>query len=371
MRTATAASASNRPKIRPSASLMAPSIRSSGTTSRASWSAVLAGRRRASAGAPGAKRTAKTSAPGDAEAVVASLQPTSIASPLRPGIDRSTIPAIRQVELPAVGGRDARRIVADRQAERSARLAGMIVAPPASSAASAASRSPATNVSRPSAAMSAPTTAAASVRVPSKATSKVAIGLTRATPGTSPRQVGSATPSSSAIGRIEVTTRSPGTTSAIQPAAAARACWPTPPSATIIASPMVRPPRVSAVRLRSRTTELRASRSSKRSMSGERRPGDPGDGRQHERDEQGGDEQDRVDDERLDDAGRGRAARQDDDADERDGHEHAASQRSRAERAAGRSSRARERLDRLDAAGATGRLEGGGEGHADARRGAR
>ena len=34
MRTATAASASNRPKIRPSASLMAPSIRSSGTTSR-------------------------------------------------------------------------------------------------------------------------------------------------------------------------------------------------------------------------------------------------------------------------------------------------------------------------------------------------
>ena len=75
------------------------------------------------------------------------------------------------------------------------------------------------------------------------------------------------TPSSGATGRIDVRTSSPGTTSAIQPAAAARAFWPTPPRATIIASPMVRPPSVSVVRLGSRLTALRASRSSTRSSS--------------------------------------------------------------------------------------------------------
>ncbi len=147
---------------------------------------------------------------------------------------------------------------------RSASAAGRIVLPPASMAASAAARSPATNASRPSAAMSAPTTAAASVRVPSRATSNVAIGLTRARFGTA-AVISPTTPSSGATGRIDVRTSSPGTTSAIQPAAAARAFWPTPPRATIIASPMVRPPSVSVVRLGSRLTALRASRSSTRS----------------------------------------------------------------------------------------------------------
>ena len=137
--------------------------------------------------------------------------------------------------------------------------------------ASAAFRSPAMKWSRPSSARSEPTTAAASVRTPSRATSKVAIGLTRSTPGTSPVRSAS-TPSSAEIGRIEVTTSSPGMTSAIQPAAAARACCPTPPSATIIARPMVSPPTVSAVRLRSRTTEPRASRSSRRRRTANGRP---------------------------------------------------------------------------------------------------
>ena len=74
-------------------------------------------------------------------------------------------------------------------------------------------------------------------------------------------------PSSSARGKIEVRTRSPGTTSAIHAPAAARACCPTPPSATIIARPMVSAPTVSAARDRSRRTDARASRSSRRASS--------------------------------------------------------------------------------------------------------
>ena len=59
---------------------------------------------------------------------------------------------------------------------RSARDRGRITAPPASSAPSAASRSPAVNASRPSAAKSAPRIATASRRVPANARSNEAIG---------------------------------------------------------------------------------------------------------------------------------------------------------------------------------------------------
>ena len=70
--------------------------------------------------------------------------------------------------------------------------------------------------------------------------------------------------SSRAIGRIEVRSSSPGITSSSHALAAARE-WPaTPPIATIIARPAVIAPTVSAVRLRSRASAARASRSSSR-----------------------------------------------------------------------------------------------------------
>ena len=60
---------------------------------------------------------------------------------------------------------------------------------------------------------------------------------------------------------------SPGTTSVSQAVAARRSLWPTAASATIIASPIVSEPTVSAVRLGSRMSAPRASRSSARSTS--------------------------------------------------------------------------------------------------------
>ena len=187
MRTATSASASNRPKIRPSASLMAPWIRSRVTTS----SGEFAGRRsRARRGPrpahPGAKRTAKTSAPATPRRPVASFQPTSIASPVRPGIVRSTIPATREVEASAVGRRRRPGSTADREAEsrgqrrRDDRRRRRRRARPAPSS----GRRPRTAGGRRRPGR-APTTAAASVRTPASARSKVAIGLTRAIPATS------------------------------------------------------------------------------------------------------------------------------------------------------------------------------------------
>ena len=150
--------------------------------------------------------------------------------------------------------------------------------------------------------------------------SKVAIGLTRAIARNGAAR-SSATPSSAAIGRIEVTTRSPGTTSAIQPAAAARACW---PHAT--ERDDHRQPDGQAAERQRRPAPVADDRAAGEALlepedGRERRPGDAGDGRQDERDQQRGDEQDRVDDEGLDDTGAAGAARQDDDADERDGHE--------------------------------------------------
>jgi hypothetical protein len=174
-----------------SASSMAPSIRSSGTTSSASWEAAVRSASRAESGVPGANRSANTSAPATPRLVVASSQPTSIDSPVRPGIDRSTMPTTcrsrrravdrrhrqdlvdGQAEAGGQPGRDDRRTAGVERGER--RIAVAV-----------------DEASRPSAAMSAPTTAAASVRTPSRATSKVAIGLTRATPGRAGQVLGDA-----------------------------------------------------------------------------------------------------------------------------------------------------------------------------------
>ena len=68
------------------------------------------------AGASGAKRSAKTSAPATPRLVVASLQPMSIASPVLPGIDRSTIPDDLELEATAVGGGHGHGLT-DRHAE--------------------------------------------------------------------------------------------------------------------------------------------------------------------------------------------------------------------------------------------------------------
>ena len=100
------------------------------------------------------------------------------------------------------------------------------------------------------------------------ASAKVPIGLTDATPGV----ISTSSSSSRPRGKIEVSTSSPGTTSAIQALAASRAFCPTPPRATIIASPIVSAPTVSAARLRSRNSDARASRSSNRTNSAN---GDP------------------------------------------------------------------------------------------------
>ena len=100
----------------------------------------------------------------------------------------------------------------------------------------------------------------------------------------------------------------------------------------------------------------------------ERRAGDAGQGRQHERDAQGGDQQHGVHGERPDErrlAADRRPDEQADDADDgEDGDEPAQAG------AAGRRQvePGLERLDRRDPTGAAGRLEGRGEGHREADR---
>ena len=115
-------------------------------------------------------------------------------------------------------------------------------------------------------------------------------------------------PSSAPTGRIEVSSRSPGTTSTIHAPAAARACWPTPPSATIMPSPIVSAPSVSAVRLGSRMTEL-VPAAPPTATPGERQPAEPREAGSSERDQQGPAEDDRVHDQRLDGARRAGGAR--------------------------------------------------------------
>ena len=130
---------------------------------------------------------------------------------------------------------------------RAARASGTIVAPPRSRAASAASRSPATNRRRPSAARSAPETAAPSVRFAPTAMSNVRSG----SPGRRPVTAASARRRlrRARSGGSTSATTSPGMTSAIQAPAAARAFWPTAPSATTVARPTASGPMVRVVRL--------------------------------------------------------------------------------------------------------------------------
>ena len=237
---------------------------------------------------------------------MASFQPTSIASPVA-ARDRSLDDADdAQVEAAAVDRSGPSRTSPTREAEplgqrgRDDRRAARRRARRAPHPVAGDERS------RPSAARSAPTTAAASVRV--ALDGDVERG-DRADPGDARDGAGQVLGDALVGGdRADRGQRraSPGTTSAIQAAAAARACWPTPPSATIIASPMVRPPRVSVVRLRSRTTELRASRSSNRKTAANGAPATRAMAGRTNGMQQRGDEQDRVDDERLDDAARRR-----------------------------------------------------------------
>ena len=105
----------------------------------------------------------------------------------------------------------------------------------------------------------------------------------------------------------------------------------------------------------------------------ERHAGDPGDGRQDERDEQRRDEQDarRRRGPAIDPGVTG-GPRQDEHADERRRRANTTtSQRRRRGPGAGRVEPRLERLDRRDPAGAPGRLEGGRQGHRDADQRAR
>ena len=131
--------------------------------------------------APGQVADDKASAPSTEKRPMASGQPTSVASP-RVARERALDePGDRELDRPA-GGRHDDRIARPRRPSGAPASRGRITEPPASSAASAAVRSPARNVSRPSASKSAPRIATASRRVPSKARSNDAIGVARATP---------------------------------------------------------------------------------------------------------------------------------------------------------------------------------------------
>ena len=226
---------------------------------------------------------------------MASSQPTRTASPSRAG------------ERPLGDGRRPRsgsRAAVDRRhrerrrrrrarADRRAR-AGRSRSRPHRAPSSAAARSPATIESRPSAARSAPTIAAPSVATPSIAMSNVAMGLTRSTPEHG-RQVVRDALRPRPIGRIEVTTTSPGTTSSTQALAAARACWPTLPRATTRARPTVSAPIVRVARPRSRTRRRPGEPLLEPEREAERQPAEPGERRDQERDEQRRHEQDRID----------------------------------------------------------------------------
>ena len=66
------------------------------------------------------------------------------------------------------------------------------------------------------------------------------------------------------IGRIEVSSSDPGIVSDSQPCPMRRTFWAAVPRATTMARPITSAPAVSAVRLGSRASELRASRTSVR-----------------------------------------------------------------------------------------------------------
>ena len=214
-----------------------------------------------------------------------------MASPLVPGIERSTIAATCSSSA-SVAVRWGCASSGRRPARASARAVGRIAASPASSAVRAA-RDRRDEGRRPSARKSAPTIAAASTRRPRKARSNEAIGVTPATPGTAVSV--STTGSSGPIGRIELTISSPGMTSSSQANADARAACADQPSATTIASPMASEPSVSVVRLRSRASEPRASRSSRRRNRVTGTPSSRAIGRRTNGETRVASEQDRVD----------------------------------------------------------------------------
>ena len=197
---------------------------------------------------------------------------------------------------------------------------------------------PPTNRSRPSAARSAPTTAAASVRTPSSAMSKVAIGLIRATPGTA-AMISASTPSSARDrpdrGEDQLARDDVG-----DPAGGRR---PGMLADTAERDDHRQPDGQGAQRQR-RSARGRARRSSREPLleaqdERERDPGQAGDGRQHDRDEQRGR---RAGPRRPQAPGRRRLRHGAQRADRRTRSptKTAASQRSRARRAEGRSRRA-------------------------------
>ena len=112
-------------------------------------------------------------------------------------------------------------------------------------------------------------------RTPSKARSNVAIGLTRATPGSAPSVRRSALVEADA-GGSRWHERRPGPPRRARRRRRRAACWPTPPSATIIARPTVSAPTVRAVRLRSRSDRRAGEPLLERGEHGERRAGEPG-----------------------------------------------------------------------------------------------
>ena len=148
---------------------------------------------------------------------------------------------------------------------------------------------------------------------------------------------------------------SPGMTSAIQRGGRGRACWPTPPSATIIARPTVSAPRSGPSGSgRGRASRGRgAPRGGSTAANGD--AGDRGDGRRTSGRERG-DEQERVDRERPDDAGADaaaarRAARR------RHGEEDDDEPAQPGAAGRGRIGPRLQGLDRRDATGPAGRLE--------------
>ena len=293
-RTATRASASKRPKTRPSASLTAPWIVVSGFA----WSAqrLRRGLERRSRRGPGVRaepdgedvragdpdRVGRV-APADEDRLAAAARDGSLDDPDDPQVERAAGPRAGRSGCRRGGRRAGRRRRQGGPSRRRHRARSRAVV-----------RSPATNVSRPSARKSAPTIAAASTRKPLIARSKVAIGLTRRH-ARNGREVLQRRRRPRRPGRMLETSSSPGTTSASQAVARSRAAWAVQPRATIIARPMTSAPSVKALRFRSRPSEPRASRSSSRRTRPSGHADDARHRRQQERAEEGRDEERAVD----------------------------------------------------------------------------
>ena len=275
--TATIASASKTLNTRASASAIAPWMRSIGFASRANVAGDCASASGAAiAAAPGAKRTAKASAPRTPSVSVASFQPTRIASPLVPGMERSTIagdasaragarsrPGCAYVsptcepEASARPCRQDRRATGVERGERRRPIAGHEGQPPVGEEVGTDDRG----------------------GVDAHAAERE---VERGNPG----HPGHAGHRRERLERgLVLAPRAGSSSRARRPAprprarrsAESRAAWADQPRATIIARPITSEPRVSVVRLRSRASEPRASRSSIRRIrrDRQRRAGGP------------------------------------------------------------------------------------------------